>query len=166
MTSKPIRDLHSLMYSSIADPNLSQSDIEELVAQARRSNALHDITGLLVFQDGCFLQMLEGDRKVLSQLFERKLMHDSRHRSVTLFHDEPLTTRRFRFWHLAFSDLAKQADRISSPYRESLNSERGLYELNSNTAKALALVRQIHRRVLCAQKPETPAPGERTLRKH
>ena len=166
MTRKPLRDLHSMMYSSIAAPDLSQSDLEQLVSNARRSNALNDITGLLVFQDGCFLQVLEGDRKTLSQLFERKLLHDRRHRSVTLFHDEPLAMRRFRFWHLAFSNLDKQADRISSPFRESLNSERGLYELNSNTARALDLVRQIHRRVLCAQKPESPGPENNGLSKN
>ena len=164
MTHKPIRDLHALMYSSIADPNLSPQDIEQLVNDARRNNARHELTGLLVFQAGCFLQILEGDRKKLSNLFEQKLMRDPRHSAVNLFYDEALHERRFRFWHLAFSDLNQQSVRISSPYRECLNSERGLYELNRDTAKALALVRQIHRRVLCAQAPEQLSqhsrPGE------
>lgn len=155
MTNKPIRDLHALMYSSIADPKLTSDDIDQLVNQARQRNAEQGITGLLVYQHGCFLQILEGDRKKLSQLFEQKLLRDPRHSAVRLFHDEALSERQFRFWHLAFSDLGEHSTRISSPYRECLKKERGLYELNTNTAMALALVRQIHRRVLCAQKPES-----------
>ena len=166
MTTKPIRNLHSLMYSSIADPNLSQQDIEDLLASARRNNEQQEITGLLVFQDNCFLQILEGDRKKISHLFEQKLMRDPRHSSVTLFHDEALVQRQFRFWHLAYSDLNKQGTRISLPYREYLNTERGLYKLSSNTTKALALVRQIHRRVLCRQKPEYLPEPARPSHKH
>ena len=158
MTNKPIRDLHALMYSSIADPKLTSDDIDQLVHQARQRNAEQGITGLLVYQHGCFLQILEGDRKKLSQLFEQKLLRDPRHSAVRLFHDEALSERQFRFWHLAFSDLGEHSTRISSPYRECLKKERGLYELNTNTAMALALVRQIHRRVLCAQKPESLGP--------
>ena len=165
MTNKPIRDLHALMYSSIADPKLKRDDIDLLVNAARRRNAEQGITGLLVYQQGCFLQILEGDRKKLSHLFEQKLLRDPRHSAVRLFHDEALSERQFRFWHLAFSDLGEQTTRISLPYRERLKSERGLYELNTNTAMALALVRQIHRRVLCAQKPESLDPDTASLQR-
>ncbi|MEM7465523.1 MAG: BLUF domain-containing protein [Pseudomonadota bacterium] len=139
------------MYSSIADPALTQQDIASLVQRARRYNEQESITGLLLFHDGVFLQVLEGDRKKISNLFEKKLMRDQRHSALTLFYDQELAERQFRYWYLAFSDLSKQVTRISSPVRKSLSGKHGLYELTNNTSRALELVQQIHRRVLCRE---------------
>ena len=151
MTSH-IRNLHSLMYSSLADPALTVTDINQMVESARRHNEQQQITGLLLFHEGSFLQVIEGDRKEISNLFEKKLLRDSRHSAVSLFHDCALVERQFRYWHLAFSDLSKQSSHLSLPYREFLSAKQGLYELTSNTPRVLELVGQIHRRVLCREK--------------
>lgn len=149
--SKTNRNLHSLVYSSLAKPGLNSEGIESLLLDARRNNGQHDITGLLLFHEGAFLQVLEGDRRTISNLFEKKLMRDPRHSCVTLFHDEQINQRQFQHWHLAYNDLNDPAPQISAPYREFLNQHRSLYELKNNTQKALDLVRQIHRRILCRQ---------------
>ena len=154
------RNLHSLIYSSLADDGISKENIEELLLNARHNNARHNITGLLLYHDGAFLQVLEGDRRTISNLFERKLMRDSRHKSVTLFHDEKIEQRKFKYWNLAYSDLTESSPGISAPYRELLSQRRSLYELNTNTHKALDLVRQIHRRVLC--RPSEASGWDRT----
>ena len=163
---RQIRNLHALMYSSLSDPTLTQEDIKQILDSARRYNEQHEITGLLLFQEGSFLQVLEGDRRQISLLFEKKLMRDPRHYSVSLFHDRPLVERQFRYWHLAFSDLDKQTAKLSLPYREFLRGERGLYELTSNTSRALELVGQIHRRVLCREKTVITHNCEVSTEKH
>ena len=163
---KQIRNLHALMYSSLADPDLTPADINRILDSARRYNQQHAITGLLLFQEGSFLQVLEGDRKQISQLFEKKLMHDSRHYSVSLFHDRPLVERQFRYWHLAFSDLNKPTAGLSLPHREFLRGKHGLYELTSNTSRALELVGQIHRRVLCREKTVMAPRDDSITEKH
>ncbi len=154
------RNLHSLMYSSIANDGISKANIEAMLLNARHNNEQHNITGLLLYHDGAFLQVLEGDRRTISNLFEKKLMRDSRHKSVTLFHDEKIDHRKFRYWNLAYSDLTESVLGISAPYRELLNQRRSLFELNTNTHKALDLVRQIHRRVLC--RPSASSSWDRT----
>lgn len=142
------RNLHSLIYSSLADPQTDNDSMQALLRNSRFNNKRQNITGLLLFHKGAFLQVLEGDRRVICNLFEKKLMRDTRHKSVTLFHDEQITTRRFRHWHLAYSDLKEPAPMVSASYTELLKQGRSLFELTNNTQTALDLVRQIHRRVL------------------
>ena len=157
--TKTNRNLHSLVYSSLATPGFNSEEIESLLLNARCYNEQQDITGLLLFHEGAFLQVLEGDRRTISHLFEKKLMRDPRHSAVTLFHDEQINRRQFQYWHLAYNDLNDPAPQISAPYREFLNQHRSLYELKNNTQKALDLVRQIHRRILCRQSPLESSDG-------
>lgn len=154
------RDLHSLMYTSVAASEVDVDVIKEILQTGRRNNEQQKITGLLLYHEGTFLQVLEGDRKAISNLFEKKLMRDPRHTSVNLIHDEALSNRQFRYWHLAFSNLDDPMLQISQPYREFLNGERALFNLTNNPPKALDLVRQIHRRVLCKQRLELQRPWD------
>ena len=57
------------MYSSLATPGFDGAEIESLLLKARCNNGQQDITGLLLFHEGAFLQVLEGDRRTISNLF-------------------------------------------------------------------------------------------------
>lgn len=100
--TKTNRNLHSLVYSSLATPGFNSEEIESLLLNARCYNEQQDITGLLLFHEGAFLQVLEGDRRTISHLFEKKLMRDPRHSAVTLFHDEQINQRALSVYCLFF----------------------------------------------------------------
>jgi len=127
---------------------MDRESMDALLLNARINNERHNITGLLLFHAGAFLQVLEGDRRTISNLFEKKLVRDSRHKSVTLFHDEKIEQRQFTQWHLAYSDLNDPGASIPEAYRDLLKQRRSLFELTNNSQQALELVRQIHRSVL------------------
>jgi hypothetical protein len=68
------------------------------VAQAR--NAENEISGVLCQGQGLYLQVLEGERATVNQLYAR-ILQDTRHRDVQLLSFEEITARRYPNWSMA-----------------------------------------------------------------
>ena len=94
-------DFVQLMYLSNSKPELKQSDLDAILEVSRRNNPSRGITGLLVFANGVFIQVLEGPTKEVHKLFET-ICDDSRHEAVAIIAEyidqEPL----FAKWSMAF----------------------------------------------------------------
>ena len=60
--------LYQLMYSSRMRSDLSASDLERLLVKARGNNAARQVTGVLVVVEDVFVQILEGDKQVVTAL--------------------------------------------------------------------------------------------------
>ena len=94
--------LTRLIYaSSIAIP-LNPSVVQEIVDKAREANQRRQITGMLVFDSGSFLQVLEGGREVVSSVFCR-IAADPRHQRVQLLESVPVHERQFATWSMGFA---------------------------------------------------------------
>lgn len=70
--------MHKLLYVSSTKRDLSEVALKPILATARNNNAVLDVTGLLLYIDGGFLQVLEGQRDVLHELYET-IARDPRH---------------------------------------------------------------------------------------
>ena len=68
-------------------------------------NRVNQITGVLCQGDGFFLQMLEGERSVINQLYAR-IVRDSRHKDVELIKYEDISQRKYSQWSMALIDLS------------------------------------------------------------
>lgn len=88
--------LYRLSYFSIANPkNEDVLGMARLVAdQACLENPPLDISGFLIFADNYFLQILEGRRRVLSDLMGR-IFADRRHVAVQIASALPISERLF-----------------------------------------------------------------------
>lgn len=85
--------------------------MEELLEQARRNNATNGITGALVYVDGVFLQILEGEPHIVKQLM-RKIDTDVRHESITILRESEIPSAIFIDWKMAYvSATAEQVAR-------------------------------------------------------
>lgn len=94
--------LHRLVYYSrnrIAGP-LGDA-VHGILEASRRNNAPLAVTGALMFNAGCFAQVLEGDRAVLESTFER-IQQDPRHGDVSVLAFEPIAARSFGRWSMGF----------------------------------------------------------------
>lgn len=96
--------LHSLVYVSASDHRLAGVDLQTLLAQSRRNNAAHDITGLLLYRAGTFLQFLEGQEADVELLYAA-IEADPRHHDVTLVRRRPQPHRQFPSWTMAYGDI-------------------------------------------------------------
>jgi hypothetical protein len=102
--------MFQIVYSSRARIAFTPTGLEKLLTGARARNTARAVTGLLVFCDGLFLQVLEGDPRDVIATFER-IERDSRHGNVkTLFRDYSHAGKTFREWSMGFHHLASPAD--------------------------------------------------------
>jgi hypothetical protein len=105
------------VYVSTAEARLDDQGLLDLLTVSRRNNAQHDVTGVLCYASGNFMQALEGDESTLMAL-ERNLRADTRHYDVTTIVSYPIRKRVFGAWSMALSHLDKlslenQADFVS-----------------------------------------------------
>jgi hypothetical protein len=93
--------LVSLVYVSFANQDLSEDELREILKKARENNQKLDVTGMLLYRNGFFIQALEGEEAVVSPLYE-KIKQDPRHRSVVQIHKSPIRKRSFEDWSMGF----------------------------------------------------------------
>lgn len=53
-------------YVSSATQLLSTEQLDDLLLTCRRNNLARELTGALLYQDGNFIQVLEGEQRVVS----------------------------------------------------------------------------------------------------
>lgn len=97
-----------LVYVSAASRLLRQSELVALLAESREHNSRHGITGLLLYRDGDFMQLLDGEESVVRQLFGR-IARDPRHRGVIVLVEENVAEPLFADWSMGFRNLDDEA---------------------------------------------------------
>ncbi|MGD0268073.1 MAG: BLUF domain-containing protein [Candidatus Sulfotelmatobacter sp.] len=106
-------NLISLIYLSSEAVPFSEQDLIELLEKSRQSNAALGMTGMLLYKDGNFLQVLEGETEKVLALYE-KIRQDERHRSLTILSREAISHRDFPDWSMGFRDL-RSPDTVRRP---------------------------------------------------
>ena len=106
-----------LTYKSVATATPRVSDLDLLAGQARARNRSLDVTGMLLFEDGCFLQTLEGPPKAVAELWS-SIARDARHSHIEVLSEHMAAARLFSDWDLLldgrFADLPGGSSRISA----------------------------------------------------
>ena len=112
--------MHHIVYHSCAVGQLTTADLTFLLQQARTNNEWLGITGLLLYGNGSFVQVLEGEEPAVRYVYG-KIQQDYRHTRVLTLSDGPIQARTFQDWTMGFQPLSGEAfERISgyiNPYR-------------------------------------------------
>ena len=93
--------LLSLVYMSAANQVFDQELLDALLEHAREHNTASDLSGLLVYKAGRFMQLLEGPEAAVLETY-RRITDDPRHTEIGLLVEERIHTRRFGEWKMAF----------------------------------------------------------------
>ena len=93
-----------LIYTSVAAEEFWPDDLLNLVERARANNAPLGITGMLLFHDNRFLQLLEGPEAEVRKCFER-IKKDKRHAEVRVLLTDRTPERSFPDWTMGFERL-------------------------------------------------------------
>lgn len=102
---EPAQDETSfLIYVSIATHPFKAEELRELLEVTRRKNTAAGITGLLLYKDGKFMQLLEGRKERVQRLFEW-IKTDSRHRDVIRLLAGEEKERSFAEFSMGFENL-------------------------------------------------------------
>ena len=102
-----------LIYTSLATQPLSVPGLQALVRKARERNAAAGITGLLLYLDDAFLQVLEGRREAVHALYG-EIIRDRRHTGAYVLLDTPIRQRSFGDWSMGYAGVTR-ADLAALP---------------------------------------------------
>ena len=97
-------NLYQLVYISRATEAFSDEKLSQLLTKAKSNNTNLDVTGNLIYNGGVFLQVLEGDMKVILNLY-KKIQLDDRHHKVKKVYFEPANFRLFSRWSMNMMNL-------------------------------------------------------------
>ena len=86
--------LHRVIYLSSAVGVLRADELDRIYLRAKAANAGAGITGLLLFVEGSFLQVLEGPAAGVASLMQ-KIRRDRRHTALTTLYSGHCTERAF-----------------------------------------------------------------------
>ncbi len=96
--------IYHIAYFSTATKLFTETDLTELLANSKQNNSALSVTGILLFIEGCFLQVLEGDESVVKSIFE-KVKQDERHHDVLTLFQGNKPERAFENWSMGFKNL-------------------------------------------------------------
>ena len=100
--------MHYLIYISTAVNALSDAELVSLLEQCRPNNLKLGITGMLLYKNGNFMQMLEGNQHTVDTLFQR-IKTDPRHKDVSEVMVGETEKRYFPDWSMGFCNMDKVA---------------------------------------------------------
>lgn len=93
-----------LVYVSTARAELSQPELRRILAASARNNVPVEVTGMLLYSGGCFMQVLEGEEAAVDGVYGR-IAADPRHKDVTVLERAPIEARSFPTWTMGFRQL-------------------------------------------------------------
>lgn len=112
--------LVSLVYTSTAVSPLHAVELDELLEQARRFNDENAISGILLYREGRFIQVLEGPDDQVHDLMAR-IEADPRHEQVRILLTEPIDRRRFAEWTMGYQALSARESADRAGFRDSFH---------------------------------------------
>jgi uncharacterized membrane protein (DUF373 family) len=84
---------------------MSTQELLGLLQQCREYNAESGLTGMLLYCNTSFLQVLEGDEKVVDDLID-KIRNDTRHTNLQMLHRKTIQRREYSEWSMGFKRVS------------------------------------------------------------
>ena len=88
-----------IFYISAATRFATARELDDILAVSRERNLADQITGLLLYHDGSFAQILEGPDEAVRNCFER-IKADDRHVGCRKLLEEEIEERYFNDWSM------------------------------------------------------------------
>jgi len=107
-----MEDIDQLIYISSATNPMSEDELLPMLEKARIKNQSLNISGMLVYNDGAFIQVLEGPPEAVTTLYQT-ITEDSRHKNCITLLRQKIPVRAFEGWFMAFrSTNPKEVEEI------------------------------------------------------
>lgn len=129
--------LTSLVYVSSAAHSLTLAEIDHLLMRARARNVEQGVTGVLLYNSGNFMQYLEGPPTGIDTVYTH-IVRDPLHSGIIEIIREPITTREFGEWSMAFR--SNHLVGVSEPYERDAALLQRIVDAASGGSPARALL--------------------------
>ena len=88
-------------YVSKAVDAATEEQLKSILTVAHKNNSAFNITGMLVYSERSFFQVIEGPQHNIKKLLTI-IENDHRHKNILVLFDEEITQRNFSNWSMSF----------------------------------------------------------------
>ena len=123
----PSGALHRTVYMSTAVGVLRAEELDRIYLRAKSANSREGITGLMLFYEGVFLQVLEGPVAGVTSLME-KIRRDRRHANLVVLESGAVEARSFHqspMHFIAARNLSAGEKQAFSDLRQAVTARPG-----------------------------------------
>ncbi len=114
--------LFSLIYTSKEKDPFDEQGLIDLLAVARKNNEACNVTGMLLYSYGVFIQVLEGPRGKVQKIYDQ-ILEDPRHYTVIILSQSLIDKRQFDSWDMGFISPAREELAKISGFSEFLHDD-------------------------------------------
>jgi hypothetical protein len=119
----------SLVYVSAASREFEHSCLMDILNTSYRVNTDRGITGILLYAEGNFLQLLEGPGKDVERTYAG-ICRDNRHTGILKLLHAPVEQRLFPAWTMAFQNASDLTPSQRSEFGASLTKWRAVAHID------------------------------------
>lgn len=152
-------ELWQLAYVSTDARPMLPADLNELVRFSAVNNASRAITGMLVWAEGSFFQILEGREVTITDLYAR-IIRDERHRDPVLLMCEPIAVRTFPRWSMGPVGGTAELFSASNDIEEFFDLLRPSFVIED--LRVQRMLRRFHAGERWGSTPDAPAAATQT----
>ena len=117
----------------------STAELVALLETCHRNNTRDGVTGMLLYKEGNFMQVLEGEEETVRRI-HAKIQRDPRHVGLITLLETTVPERQFPSWSMGFRNLSEPAVRAVPGYNEFLNVPLDDDFFAANPSRALRLL--------------------------
>ena len=128
-----------LIYISSATSWPSENDLKELLEQSRVRNLKQNITGMLVYNNATYMQVLEGSKKDVHDIYD-SILKDPRNNGQFKLVEEEISQRDFPNWSMGFQNLESCSPEELPGFQDIFGGKLDKELAVKNPSKALALL--------------------------
>ena len=93
---------YQLIYVSSTTEPISPTEIAKILEISRQNNARDEVTGLLIYHNQLFFQVLEGPQPQVQMCFDR-INKDRRHGNPAIVWEDQAVQRAFPEWSMGYA---------------------------------------------------------------
>jgi hypothetical protein len=97
-------EIVQLIYVSSATRDMDGTEIRRLLDSSVAHNLANEITGMLLYSRGCFMQVLEGSESAVEETMSR-IYKDPRHYGIIVMSKVKVLAREFSQWSMGFHGI-------------------------------------------------------------
>jgi hypothetical protein len=94
--------LYQLAYTSFSRLPLREATLSDILGASRLNNSRDEITGILMYEDRTFFQVLEGEQPAIEDCYYKRIYNDPRHFRMSLFWYGLAERRVFSDWAMGY----------------------------------------------------------------
>ncbi|MGY0217542.1 BLUF domain-containing protein [Endozoicomonadaceae bacterium StTr2] len=105
--------MYYMIYISTATTLMTEEELTSILETARHNNASNNITGMLLYSNGTFMQVLEGEDRDKLQALYQTIEQDKRHHSIIRMIEGETRKRQFPDWSMGFNHIEHETAETS-----------------------------------------------------